>query len=729
MTFFRTRRLLIRQLALVTASASLPWRQCAAALADAGNEPMSDAIAVWQMADLSDSAGLDSRIEARGNARVGVELGKAERAASRARGGDGFAAELSGGWFTAGRGAGDELVLSGGALTAVIRFRAAHAEWGFPLFSQYVSPTTGVDPARRGIFNLLSTDFGAGPVLAAQLGSDEVSGFHLVQTSVRGLSPRDWHDVVLRFDGRTLQLFLDGALCDEEIAVGVLSSRHRPCLIGADAHAEARNGRRVFHGLIDHAALWKRALTDREIATLSGARRVSDRRPRYYHEKYRPQFHFSARKHWLNDPNGLVFYDGVYHLFFQHMPPGRPYAYKDWGHAVSTDLVHWRQLDSALTPHRELGGCWSGSVVVDVENTSGFQAGAEKPVVAILTNGGGWNREPFGAPRNTQCLAFSTDGGRTFQYYENNPVIGHIKGYNRDPKVLWHAPTGRWVMVLYIEDNDYSLFSSPDLKSWTRLSDITLPGTIECPDLFELPVDADATIRRWVFWSGGGTYLIGVFDGTTFHPQSPPLRGDYGADFYAAQTWSHIPASDGRTLQIAWMREGEYPQMPFSQQMSFPTELSLRTTPEGLRLHRVPAREIAKLHRQERRWSNHTVSAHDNPFAGLAGDSWHILLDMEPGSATAFGVKIRGYDVRYDVAARRLSAVGCDAPVAPSHGRIRLEILVDRTSIEVFANDGAVVLSSCFLPPDADTSLALNVEGGSARIDAATVWSLASIWT
>lgn len=439
---------------------------------------------------------------------------------------------------------------------------------------------------------------------------------------------------------------------------------------------------------------------------------------KFYQETYRPQFHFTAKKNWLNDPNGLVYYKGEYHLFFQHNPSGIDWGNMTWGHAVSPDMVHWKQLANAIEPD-ELGTIFSGSGVVDWDNTAGFQTGDEAVMVNIYTSAG----EPF-----TQSIAYSNDCGRTWMKYENNPVLGHIVGRNRDPKVIWHTPTEKWVMSLYLDASDYALFSSPDLKQWTRLCDIQLPGATECPDIFELPVDGDAENTKWVFWGGNGNYFIGTFDGRSFKPESEMLKTEWGANCYAAQTWSDIPESDGRRLQIAWMSGGKYPDMPFNQQMSFPCELTLQTTPEGIRLFRQPVKEIENIHQRERSWYNYALKPSDNLLSDISGDLFDIHVEIELNNVTEFGFIVRGEKIQYNVFDKQLCCLGKSAPLEPLQNRIKLQVLVDRTSLEVFGNDGRVSMSSCFLPDEADTSLGIYTSGGEVVVVSLSVYELGSAW-
>ena len=442
-----------------------------------------------------------------------------------------------------------------------------------------------------------------------------------------------------------------------------------------------------------------------------------------YKEAYRPQFHFTPKTNWTNDPNGLIHYKGEFHLFFQHNPFGIDWGNMTWGHAVSPDLVHWKQLPHALHPD-ELGTIFSGSGVVDWNNTGGFQTGDEAVLVNFYTSAGSHAPEPVPF---TQSIAYSNDRGRSWTKYEGNPVIGHIVGSNRDPKVVWHEPTQKWVMALYLDKNDYALFGSTNLKEWTRLSDLQIPDT-ECPDIFELPVDGDAENTRWVFWGAAGKYYVGDFDGTTFTPEGDAHRADYGANFYAAQTWSDIPASDGRCIQIAWMSGSKPPNMPFNQQMSFPCELTLRTTSEGIRLHREPVAEIETLQVYTHAWSNIALKPGEDLLAGLTGELFDIRAEVALNDASAVGFKIRGEDVRYDVAEKQLTFLERSGPLVQQDGKIRLHVLVDRISIEAFGNNGELSMTSYFLPELDNADIGIYAEGGTATLVSLKVHELKSAW-
>lgn len=436
-----------------------------------------------------------------------------------------------------------------------------------------------------------------------------------------------------------------------------------------------------------------------------------------YGEKYRPQFHFTSRRGWLNDPNGLVYYDGMYHLFYQHNPYGWGWGNMHWGHAISPDLLHWEELGDALYPDH-LGVMFSGSAVVDWQNTTGFQDGDDPPLVLIYTAAG----EPY-----TQCLAYSTDGGVTWVKYAGNPVLGHIAGHNRDPKVIWHAPSQQWVMALYLVDYDYALFGSPDLKTWRKLCDVHIGDATECPDFFELPVDNDPANTRWVFWGANGNYVLGSFDGETFTPESDVLRYAWGGNSYAAQTWSDTP--DGRRIQIAWLRVN-LPGMPFNQMMAFPCELTLRTTAEGIRLCSEPVRESQSLWDWGVHWSDETLAPDEILLEDflIVGDRFDIDADLDPGAATTLNFVVRGIPVTYAVAQQTLTCAGCTIPVPLLDGTFRLRILLDRASLEIFGADGLVALPLGVIPPDEDHTLRFYVEGGPTGEFLVGAHTLLSVW-
>lgn len=444
-----------------------------------------------------------------------------------------------------------------------------------------------------------------------------------------------------------------------------------------------------------------------------------------YHEKLRPQFHFSARRGWNNDPNGLVFYKGEYHLFFQHNPYGWNWGNMHWGHAVSRDLVHWQEIDEALYPD-EQGTMFSGSAVVDVANTAGFERGREKTLVCIYTAAGGTSRQSQGQPFR-QALAYSNDRGRTWTKFAENPVLPHIVGGNRDPKVIWYAPEKKWIMALYLDQSDFALFSSPDLKHWKKLCDVKLPGTSECPEFFETAVDGNKQDARWIFYGGNGRYLVGRFDGKTFRPESGPHTLHFGNCFYASQTFNQLPAKDSRRILVAW-GQVNLPGMPFNQMMDFPVELTLRATDEGLRLFVNPVKEIASLRTRTYRVKSQPLSPDRNLLSGLKGELFDLNANLAPEGAEEIGFRIRGVPVAYDVKKQELTCQGKKAPLRLVNGQIRLRLLVDRASIEIFGNDGRLYMPMGVIPaPDNDT-LEIYARGGAAKLQAAEVHKLASAW-
>jgi len=449
-----------------------------------------------------------------------------------------------------------------------------------------------------------------------------------------------------------------------------------------------------------------------------------------YHESLRPSFHFTTRRGWINDPNGLVFFNGEYHLFYQHNPLSAGWENMHWGHAVSSDLFHWEELPIALSPGICPSGdpytVYSGSAVVDWRNTSGFQTGSEPAIVAIYTAAG----SPY-----EQNAVYSNDRGRTWTQYAGNPVIPHIVGENRDPKVTWDRASKLWVLVLYLDKNDFGLFTSPDLKHWTRLDGvINIGNDIECPDFFQINLDNCPNKPMWVFISGCGRYVTGSFDGRKFSYFGTGLTVEYGHSF-SDQTFSDIPGSDGRRIQISMFLDRfgewfhcEFPNMPFNHQMCIRCALSLRSTPDGPRLYKYPVKEIETLYDRSLSLKNLAVNPGENPLSGLAGDALDIDAEIEVGSASEIDFSFRGVMVKYVVAQSMLQCPAGCAPLAAVKGKVKLRLIVDRASVEVYGNDGQVAIASTLIPVPGEPDAVLSVTGGTAHIVALNAHTLKSIW-
>ena len=445
---------------------------------------------------------------------------------------------------------------------------------------------------------------------------------------------------------------------------------------------------------------------------------------RAYDEEFRGQFHYTAQKGFISDPNGLVFYKGEYHLFHQYNPfdvkSGVP---QHWGHAISTDLVHWTPQPIAVYPHAG-GNIWSGSAVVDWKNSSGLQTGAEPPLVAFYT----WQKD------FTQRLIYSNDRGRTWREYDRNPVLPNIAGKNRDPKVFWHEPSRQWIMVLYVQDFD--ILSSTNLLDWKPCSTMPKPAG-ECPDMFELPVDGNSNRRKWVVVGADGRYNIGSFDGKTFTKESGAGKNCYGQEglFYATQTWSDVSGDDGRRIQIACLRDDHmrekrlFPDLSFNNQMTFPCALSLRNTTQGIRLFRWPVKEIESIYDQSRQWHNTVLEPDKPPFEAARGDLFDISTEIKLETARKLILSIRGTRMVYDCQSKMLTLGETKVPLAPaSENTMRLRILVDRGSLEVFTNEGEATISKLIRPSKDDLSVTFSTEGGTATLAALKAHSLKSIW-
>jgi fructan beta-fructosidase len=466
-----------------------------------------------------------------------------------------------------------------------------------------------------------------------------------------------------------------------------------------------------------------------------------------------PRFHFTPPAGWINDPNGLVYLDGEYHLFYQHNPEALVWGPMHWGHAVSRDLVHWEHLPIALAPD-DLGAIFSGSAVIDRDNSAGFGPSA---MVAIFTHA---SKE-----RQAQSLAYSTDRGRTWKKYANNPVLAPPQGQRdfRDPKVFWYggqAGDGHWVMLLAAGQSIW-LYRSSDLKAWTKTGEFggagAQGGVWETPDLLNPPIDGGPK-TAWVLAvsvqngapSGGSgvQYFVGDFDGTTFRStnSADSVRwADYGGDFYAAQSWNDAPA--GHALWLAWMNNWNYADsIPadggWRGSMTLPRELGLVREGTDLVLIQRPPAELASLREKSQRWTNETISGASTLLADVRGTTMEISATFrvdDSTTATRFGLKVRvGNDeattIGYNPQQSRLyldrSNSGGHMPgfgvpqvvaLQPRDGQIELHILVDTSSLEVFADGGRTVLTDQIFPSRDSNGLQLFADGGAVLIEGLTI--------
>ena len=487
----------------------------------------------------------------------------------------------------------------------------------------------------------------------------------------------------------------------------------------------------------------------------------------YYNEKYRPQFHFTPESNWMNDPNGLVYFNGEYHLFYQYHPDSTTWGPMHWGHAVSKDLLHWEHLPVALAPDQN-GMIFSGSAVVDWEDTTGFFNG-EPGLVAIFTH----SEEDGEANLTTQSqsLAYSKDNGRTWIKYKGNPVLSDSSIIDfRDPKVFWHDQSNHWVMVL-AAGNCINIYASSNLINWTFSSSFgtregSHQGVWECPDLFELPVDHDSKNKKWVmivsigddpnYDEGSRTqYFIGDFNGHTFINNNLPdkiLWVDYGRDNYAGVTWSDIPANDGRRIIIGWMSNWRYanqtPTEAWRSAMTIPRELSLQTTKQGVRLFQQPIAEIHKLRKMVTKVQSGLISGYQQVCDVGKGSTLEVDLSFERQNSSHIGLVLRtsekektviGFDDREKKIYIDRRHSGADhfhhdfggihsANFSPLDEMVEMKIFIDNSSIEVFCNDGEVVITDLIFPIGEIDHFEIFAEDGTVQLNHMNVYHLNSVW-
>jgi fructan beta-fructosidase len=428
-----------------------------------------------------------------------------------------------------------------------------------------------------------------------------------------------------------------------------------------------------------------------------------------YQEALRPQLRFSQLKGWNNDPNGMVYHDGEYHFFWQSNPFGNKWGNMYWGHAVSTDLVHWEELPYALYPRTMAKDhCFSGSAHVDEANTGGW--GKNAMIAAFTDTGAG------------EVLAVSTDKGRTFKMIDGNPVIPLRKDEGRDPKLIWYEPGTHWVIAVYTKTGgkDYAeFFTSTDLRKWEKTSRIE--GYYECPELFELPVDGDAKGKKWVLMAADAKYAVGTFDGKAFTPDHPGKHQVHHGAFYAAQCFSRTPG--GRVIQIGWAQI-ETPNMPFNQAFSLPVDLTLRTTKAGVRLFAEPIQELETL--REKTDTRGGQVTPDKPLrVTTTGQLLDIVAEVEPGDAKEVKLTFGTNTLLYDVAEQKLDGM----PLPLTDKRFAVRVVVDRPMYEVVGNGGAVYKTAARKDGGKPVgAVTVSAAGGTATVKALTVYPMRSIW-
>ena len=416
------------------------------------------------------------------------------------------------------------------------------------------------------------------------------------------------------------------------------------------------------------------------------------------HEGIRPELHFTAKKGWINDPNGLCFYEGKYHLFFQHNPVGLPWGNMHWGHAVGTDLIHWTELGDVLFPD-ETGDMYSGSAIVDTDNLLGLKVNEHDPLILFYTAAGG-NRELSADSKFTQCIAYSTDGGCTFKKYEKNPVVGHIKGGNRDPKVIRDPESGVYVMALYLDGDEYALLTSSNLSDWRILQTLSLQGDNECPDFF--PLEEDGKLK-WVLCGAHDCAMIGDFDPERgFINTGDTVKFGFGKP-YAAQSFNL--GKSLRRVRIAWNRFTGIPSRNFNCELGVPCEVTL----SGGKLRVSPVKELDSCFSKVQTYEN--LPSHGVKL-GLT-----LPCDIEISvsrSEEPVSVVLCGNELKLDAAGILTVNGGDSMPLRMDDGKVAFRVIADRYGLEVFDLSG-VSYGAFEAVPSGDT-LTFGGEGSLDRL-------------
>ena len=410
-----------------------------------------------------------------------------------------------------------------------------------------------------------------------------------------------------------------------------------------------------------------------------------------YKGKYRPEFHFTSQRGWLNDPNGLFYYKSCYHMFYQHNPVGCKWGNMHWGHAVSWDLVQWEEKEIALYPD-DLGTMFSGSAIVDSKNVSGLKENENDVILLYYTAAGGNDSELSKTQPFTQCLAYSVDGGNTFKKYYKNPIVSFIESENRDPKVIYDSVTDNYIMVLYLAENRFSLLKSKNLLDWVQIQEVVLQGDAECPDFYPLPVDGDENNIKWVFSGASDKYLIGSFDGNKYFPEKEVKALQYGKNSYAAQTWSDVGIEDGRRIRIAWNRF-DIPSKPFNMAMGFPCEMKLKSFNDDVFLCAYPVKEIENVYSESFNAQNICLSLGEKFIKTLLKKTYDISLSISCPNEGSFVISVFGVEIKGNMNEKVLSCFDSLALLESFNSTVELRMLIDVNSLEIFINMGKSFMS------------------------------------
>lgn len=478
--------------------------------------------------------------------------------------------------------------------------------------------------------------------------------------------------------------------------------------------------------------------------------------------QWRPVYHFTPAKNWTNDPNGLVYLNGEFHLYNQQNPFENKWGHMSWGHATSKDLIHWNHLPIAIPEKIDKDTTWifSGSAVLDKNNTSGF-CKTKDCIVAIYT------ADQPNLKKESQFIAYSNDSGKSFTNYENNPVIDlQLKDF-RDPNVFWYEQTKKWIMSVALPaQHKVRFYASPDLKNWTLLSDFGPQGFTnaawECPFLIQLPVKGIMGVQKWVLGVSAagrerGTYMqyfVGDFDGTKFtndNTETTILDLDDGDCFYAAIPWNNAP--DNQKILIGWMVPKQKETYPWKGQMSIPRDLSVREANGKFYLTQQPAAIIKNnllnlsgnknIILQDKKINNSDLAIVEKNIS--EGNSYWLEAEftVEPGTISGFKIAqqkddnkklVNGAEIGFDVNKKQVyvKRSPTELPIKTMDvqaigGKIKLEILVDKSSLEVFVNNGEQVLTTYFFPNEKENHLSFFASNGSAVINDLKAWNLSGI--